>query len=154
MRVNFLFTYSWKTLSLDLVCEKEHSSYSVRCHSSFFKLYLSNRRVSQLLLFPHLNLSKKNKNLSKTWETVSCYIVFEMLCTFGNPTFLNGVSQLPYHGYVANRTIKTMLETVALQKKKKTFTMFTITFQTPKLILFTQFPSAEQQPAGNQTEVS
>lgn len=55
-----------------------------------------------------------------------------MLCTFGNPTFLNGVSQLPYQGYVANRTIKTMLETVALQKK--TFTKFTITFQTPKLI--------------------
>lgn len=121
-----------KTLSLDLVCEKEHSSYSVRCHSSFFKLYLSNRRVSQLL-FPHLNLSKKKKDL-RTWETVSCYRVFEMLCTFGNPTFLNGVSQLPYQGYVANRTIKTMLETVALQKK--TFTIFTITFQKPKLIFF------------------
>lgn len=75
-----------------------------------------------------------------------------MLCTFGNPTFLNGVSQLPYQGYVANRTIKTMLETVALQKKNIHYVHHNIS--DTKAHWFTQFPSAEQQPAGNQTEVS
>lgn len=63
---------------------------------------------------------KSFKNQSKTCETVSYCIVFQVLCMFGNPTFLNSISQLPYEGYVANGITKTMLEKGYLAKK--TFT--------------------------------
>lgn len=77
------------------------------------------RRVSQLL-FPHLNLSKKNKKSEQTWETVSCYISLWKCCKHLEiPHFSTVFHSFPIKCYVANRTIKTMLETVALQKKNK-----------------------------------
>lgn len=83
----------------------------------------TNRSVSYVAT---LNPSKKQ---GKICETVSYSIVLKKLCTFGNPTF----TQKMFLSFLV-RVMLQIQPSKPCQKRSKTFTIFTLKFQTLKCL--------------------